>query len=186
MREGGDRGTILVGGGLDAAHKFLVFALGVIDHGDLGLGALRENGNFSGVVHAQFEDGIAVAFSQAKQSEWESNLVVKVSSGGQTPILASFFKEDGGQHLSDGRFAVASGDADDRYLETGSPAGCRSAQSRPGILNDDLRDIDGEFFFDDQSHCALFDRLIGKVMGIKAFSSKGKKERVISDTSCVC
>ena len=171
-----DGRAVLVGGGLDRAHEFLMLALGVVDQGDGRLGDAGQVGDLAGMIHAQLDDGVAMLGAQAEQRQRQADVVVEIAPCRQSAVLARRRGQDGGQHLGDGGLAVAAGDGDHRNVEASPPTGRRRTQRQAGVGNQDLRHVEVQPTIHHQRHGPAGQGLVGEVMGVEPLALQAEEQ----------
>ena len=103
-------------------------AQGIIDQRGIGAGDAGERIKLAEVVHAHFDNGVALLRPQSKQGERQADVVVEIAGGGQHGRFAELVAQNGGQHLLHRGFAGRTGDAEHQRVYRFAPSGSQGLQ----------------------------------------------------------
>ena len=101
---------------------------------------LRQAADFAAVVHAQFDDRVAVRIPQFQQGQRHADFVIEVAARGEHPISATrSLAQNRRQHFFHGGFAAAASQRHQRAAKTAAPRKRQPRQRLPRIFNRDER-----------------------------------------------
>ena len=109
-----------------------MFTLSIVDQRDRGPGHGSEPGNFTWMVHPQFDNARLVPCPQAQQRQGHANIVVEIAFGGKSALRLPG-PQNRRDHLGDRGFPVASGNGNQRQAELCAPGGSQLAQRDFGV-----------------------------------------------------
>ena len=112
---------------VNRSHEFKMFTLCVVNQGHRRFCELRQIGDFTGVIHAEFYDADAVVFCQPQQGQRYADIVVQIAFGGEGLVFLEG-PHDAGNHLRHGGFTVAACHSHQRQVKLTAPTGSQLAQ----------------------------------------------------------
>ena len=108
-------------------------AQGIINQRGIGAGDAGERVELAKVVHAHFDNGIALLRPQGKQSERQADVVVEITGGSQYGRFTELAAQNGGQHLLHRGFAGRTGNAEHHRVHRFAPSGSQGLQRRQRV-----------------------------------------------------
>ena len=162
----------------DAAHEFLMLALGVVDHGDRRLRDGSELRRLARMVHAELDRGRGMLRAKTEQRQRKADRVVEVAFGREHPRAAEVSAQHRRQHFLDRRLAVAADDGDDRKRKPRAPVrrqlAERAQRVRHGdeIARESIRPVEG----DERGDRALVARGVDEIVSVEALALERDEE----------
>ena len=162
--------TIFQSDGTHGVHEFQMLTLRVIDQGYRGVNHCRQHGNFSGMIHTQLDNSNLVVLPQAQQGHRNANIVIQIAARGQRGAVRPFSGQDGGQHLRDRGFSVATRNGNQRHIVLRTPGVGQRAQREASVRNHDTGHAFGatavRAAVTKRRHRSTLLRLLHKVVGV--------------------
>ena len=139
------------------------------------------------MVHAHFNDGIAVFFVQFQQSQRQADMIVEIAGSCQHSFITESMTQYAGQHLFNRRFAGRAGNTKDKRIHIFTPRLRQFLQSHKRIVNLQCTFQSRAIFARDHNcRCPCHQYIFNKVMRIKALTGKREKNIAILNIAAVC
>ena len=162
-------------------------AQGIINQSNIRTCDSGQQRQFAKMVHAHFNDGIAVFFVQFQQSQRQADMIVEIAGSRQHSFIAESMTQYAGQHFFNRRFAGRAGNAEDKRIHIFTPRLRQFLQSHKRIVNLQCAFQSRTIFARNHNRrCPRYQHIFNKVMRVKTLTGKREKYVAILNIAAVC
>ena len=138
------------------------------------------------MVHAHFNDGIAVFFVQFQQSQRQADMIVEIAGSRQHSFITESMTQYAGQHFFHRRFTGRASNTKDKRIHIFTPRLRQFLQSHKRIVNLQRAFQSRAIFARNHNRrCPSCQHIFNKVMRVKALTGKREKNIAILNIAAV-